>query len=50
MGEVGCLGMQWTNYLNPANIKGLSVFTVLLAMIGNSLLLPRALFTRDLMW
>ncbi|BBN17752.1 hypothetical protein MPTK1_7g16760 [Marchantia polymorpha subsp. ruderalis] len=40
----------WTNYINPANIRGLSVFTVLLAMVGNSLLLPRALFTRDLMW
>ncbi|KAL3683188.1 hypothetical protein R1sor_001210 [Riccia sorocarpa] len=40
----------WTNYINPANIRGLSVFTILLAMIGNSLLLPRALFTRDLMW
>ncbi|KAG6544104.1 hypothetical protein Mapa_014521 [Marchantia paleacea] len=40
----------WTNYINPANIRGLSVFTVLLAMLGNSLLLPRALFTRDLMW
>ncbi|CAM6100960.1 unnamed protein product [Calypogeia fissa] len=40
----------WQNYLYPANIKGLSVFTVLLAMVGNSLLLPRALFTRDLMW
>lgn len=41
---------QWQNYLFPANIQGLSVFTVLLAMIGNALLLPRALFTRDLMW
>lgn len=41
---------QWTNYLNPSNIKGLSVYTILLAMIGNGLLLPRALFTRDLMW
>ncbi|KAL2612141.1 hypothetical protein R1flu_023833 [Riccia fluitans] len=40
----------WVNYINPANIRGLSVFTILLAMVGNSLLLPRALFTRDLMW
>lgn len=44
------VAQMWTNYLNPANIRGLSVFTVLLAMIGNGLLLPRALFTRDRMW
>lgn len=44
------VAQMWTNYLNPANIQGLSVFTVLLAMIGNGLLLPRALFTRDRMW
>jgi hypothetical protein len=46
----GPVAQMWTNYLNPSNIKGLSVYTVLLAMIGNGLLLPRALFTRDLMW
>lgn len=46
----GPVAQMWTNYLNPANIQGLSVFTVLLAMIGNGLLLPRALFTRDRMW
>lgn len=44
------VAQMWTNYLNPANIQGLSVFTVLLAMVGNGLLLPRALFTRDIMW
>eukprot|EP00246_Nothoceros_aenigmaticus_P007330 TRINITY_DN21049_c0_g1_i1.p1 TRINITY_DN21049_c0_g1~~TRINITY_DN21049_c0_g1_i1.p1 ORF type:complete len:297 (+),score=36.48 TRINITY_DN21049_c0_g1_i1:133-891(+) len=44
------VSQMWLNFLNPANIKGLSVFTVLLAMIGNGLLLPRAIFTRDLMW
>lgn len=44
------VAQMWTNYLNPANIRGLSVFTVLLAMVGNGLLLPRALFTRDRMW
>ncbi|KAG0607819.1 hypothetical protein M758_8G057300 [Ceratodon purpureus] len=46
----GPVAQAWSNYLNPANIKGLSVLTVLLAMAGNGLLLPRALFTRDLMW
>ncbi|KAJ7542068.1 hypothetical protein O6H91_10G088000 [Diphasiastrum complanatum] len=46
----GPVAQMWTNIVNPSNIQGLSVLTVLLAMIGNSLLLPRALFTRDLMW
>nr|PNR29361.1 hypothetical protein PHYPA_028054 [Physcomitrium patens] len=46
----GPVAQMWTNFLNPANIKGLSSQTVLLAMIGNGLLLPRALFIRDLMW
>ncbi|XP_023006855.1 maltose excess protein 1-like, chloroplastic [Cucurbita maxima] len=40
----------WTNYLNPENIKGLSALTMLLALIGNGLTLPRALFIRDFMW
>lgn len=44
------VAQMWTNLINPANIRGLSVLTILLAMAGNSLLLPRALFTRDLMW
>lgn len=46
----GPVAQAWSNYLNPSNIKGLSVLTILLAMAGNGLLLPRALFTRDLMW
>ncbi|KAL0326079.1 UNVERIFIED_CONTAM: Maltose excess protein 1-like, chloroplastic [Sesamum radiatum] len=41
---------QWTNLLNPEYIKGLSAVTMLLAMVGNGLLIPRALFIRDLMW
>ncbi|KAJ3680727.1 hypothetical protein LUZ60_017005 [Juncus effusus] len=44
------VAQMWTNYLNPSNIKGLSGLTMLLAMIGNGLMLPRALFIRDLMW
>ncbi|XP_020084351.1 maltose excess protein 1-like, chloroplastic isoform X1 [Ananas comosus] len=44
------VAQMWTNYLNPNNIKGLSAFTMLLAMIGNGLMIPRALFIRDLMW
>ena len=35
---------------NPANLPRLSVFTILLALIGNGVLIPRALFIRDQMW
>lgn len=41
---------QWTNLLNPDNIKGLSAVSMLLAMIGNGLMIPRSLFIRDFMW
>ncbi|KAF9624493.1 hypothetical protein IFM89_011536 [Coptis chinensis] len=44
------VSQMWTSYLNPDNIKGLSAFSMLLAMIGNGLMIPRALFIRDLMW
>ncbi|CAI9115623.1 OLC1v1016583C1 [Oldenlandia corymbosa var. corymbosa] len=44
------VAQTWTNLLNPDNIKGLSAISMLLAMIGNGLMIPRALFTRDLMW
>lgn len=44
------VSQMWTNYLNPENIKGLSALTMLLALIGNGLVLPRALLIRDLMW
>ncbi|KAL2329286.1 hypothetical protein Fmac_022713 [Flemingia macrophylla] len=44
------VSQMWTNYLNPENMKGLSAFTMLLAMLGNGLMLPRALLIRDLMW
>ncbi|MCO5592542.1 hypothetical protein L7F22_046545 [Adiantum nelumboides] len=38
------------NFQTPSNIKGLSVFTILLSLIGNGLLMSRALFIRDVMW
>lgn len=44
------VAQMWTNFLNPNNIKGLSAISMLLAMIGNGLMIPRALFIRDLMW
>ncbi|KAG9146361.1 hypothetical protein Leryth_018418 [Lithospermum erythrorhizon] len=44
------VSQMYTNILNPDNVKGLSAVSMLLAMIGNGLMIPRALFTRDLMW
>jgi len=44
------VSQMWTNFLNPDNIKGLSSITMLLSMMGNGLMIPRALFIRDLMW
>ncbi|RZC73911.1 hypothetical protein C5167_049391 [Papaver somniferum] len=44
------IAQMWTSYLNPENIKGLSAISMLLPMIGNGLMIPRALFIRDLMW
>ncbi|KAL4557280.1 hypothetical protein LXL04_035453 [Taraxacum kok-saghyz] len=44
------VAQMWTNYLNPDNIRGLSTFSMVLAMTGNGLLIPRALFVKDLMW
>ncbi|KAK9095684.1 hypothetical protein Scep_027153 [Stephania cephalantha] len=44
------VAQMWTSFLNPENIKGLSAISMLLAMIGNGLMIPRALFIRDFMW
>ncbi|XP_074319543.1 maltose excess protein 1-like, chloroplastic [Silene latifolia] len=44
------IAQMWTNYLNPDNIKGLSALSMLIAVLGNGLLIPRALFARDFMW
>ncbi|KAI3750150.1 hypothetical protein L2E82_20776 [Cichorium intybus] len=44
------VAQMWTNLLSPNNIRGLSAFSMLLAMTGNGLLIPRALFVKDLMW
>eukprot|EP00252_Welwitschia_mirabilis_P027663 TRINITY_DN9550_c0_g1_i1.p1 TRINITY_DN9550_c0_g1~~TRINITY_DN9550_c0_g1_i1.p1 ORF type:complete len:433 (+),score=57.13 TRINITY_DN9550_c0_g1_i1:47-1300(+) len=44
------VAQMWTNYLNPNNIRGLSTISLILSMIGNGLMIPRALFTRDIMW
>ncbi|XP_051130842.1 maltose excess protein 1-like, chloroplastic isoform X2 [Andrographis paniculata] len=44
------VAQMWTNLMNPENIKGLSAVSMLLALIGNGLFIPRSLFIRDLMW
>ena len=38
------------NFLEPTSLEGLSVGTMLLALSGNALMFPRALFTRDMAW
>ncbi|KAG1666580.1 hypothetical protein FOA52_000547 [Chlamydomonas sp. UWO 241] len=38
------------NFAEPGSLEGLSLGTMLLALTGNALMLPRALFTRDRVW
>ena len=38
------------NFASPATLEGLSVLSSLLAMLGNALMVPRALYTRDVIW
>ena len=38
------------NVKNPAGMAGISVETLLLAMAGNMLMLPRALYVKDKLW
>eukprot|EP00850_Spirogloea_muscicola_P015358 SM000117S25478 [mRNA] locus=s117:61601:64802:- [translate_table: standard] len=37
-------------FANPASVQGISILTTLLGIASNALMVPRALFTRDLMW
>jgi len=39
-----------SNFANPQTLEGLSILSALLAMTGNALMVPRALFTRDVIW
>ena len=39
-----------SNFARPATLEGLSVWSSLLAMLGNALMVPRALYTRDVIW
>ncbi|KAG2494534.1 hypothetical protein HYH03_007301 [Edaphochlamys debaryana] len=38
------------NLLEPQSLEGLSVGTMLLALLGNALMVPRALLVRDVVW
>jgi hypothetical protein len=41
---------QINNFEVPTSLEGLSLGTILLATVGNGLMVPRALFTRDSIW
>jgi hypothetical protein len=38
------------NFAQPSSLEGLALGTMLLALLGNALMVPRALHTRDLVW
>eukprot|EP00195_Chlamydomonas_chlamydogama_P009204 CAMPEP_0202910178 /NCGR_PEP_ID=MMETSP1392-20130828/51270_1 /ASSEMBLY_ACC=CAM_ASM_000868 /TAXON_ID=225041 /ORGANISM="Chlamydomonas chlamydogama, Strain SAG 11-48b" /LENGTH=289 /DNA_ID=CAMNT_0049600185 /DNA_START=471 /DNA_END=1340 /DNA_ORIENTATION=+ len=38
------------NFVDPSGLEGLSEASMLLALTGNCLMVPRALFTQDLIW
>lgn len=44
------LPAQVRNLLEPQSLEGLSVGTMLLALLGNALMVPRALFVQDVVW
>lgn len=46
----GPIAQLMANHANPAGMAGLSVGTMLLAMAGNLLMLPRAMLTKNLIW
>lgn len=39
-----------SNFKNPSTLEGLSMASILLGMLGNGLMVPRALYTRDKIW
>ena len=44
-----CL-VQVSNFSNPSTLEGVSMASLLLGMLGNGLMVPRALFTGDKIW
>ena len=47
---VAVVTLQINNFEVPTSLEGLSLGTILLALVGNGLMVPRALFTRDSIW
>lgn len=45
-----CCCMQVSNFSNPSTLQGVSMASLLLGMLGNGLMVPRALFTGDKIW
>lgn len=44
------IGQLVCNFADPSSLAGLSLNMILLAMIGNGMMVPRALHTRDKIW
>ena len=38
------------NYTQPDSLEGIAIGSVLLGALGNGLMIPRALFLRDVIW
>lgn len=45
-----CCCLQVRNFSDLSSLAGLSLGTMLLALVGNAVCIPRALFTRDPAW
>lgn len=39
-----------SNFANPEGVLSLSLGTLVLAMIGNGMMVPRAVYTKDIIW
>lgn len=46
----GPIAQLMSNLSNPAGMAGIAVGTLLLAMAGNLLMLPRAIYTKNVVW
>ncbi len=49
-GPLTCAFVQVSNFSNPSTLEGVSMASLLLGMLGNGLMVPRALFTGDKIW
>ena len=48
--HIPCHSVQVSNFSNPSTLQGVSLASLLLGMLGNGLMVPRALFTGDKIW